>query len=78
LNSRPEVSERAAPGESKLEVDRRRIRNRMVALQKQIEKVSEERAQQRSVRRSVPVPQVALVGYTNAGKVHPLKCTPQI
>ena len=56
------------PGERKLEVDRRRIRDRMAALQKQIEKVSGERALQRSVRRSVPVPQVALVGYTNAGK----------
>jgi len=56
------------PGERKLEVDRRRIRDRMVALQKQIEKVSGERSLQRTVRRSVPVPQVALVGYTNAGK----------
>ena len=56
------------PGERKLEVDRRRIRDRMTALQKQIEKVSGERALQRSVRRSVPVPQVSLVGYTNAGK----------
>ncbi len=56
------------PGERKLEVDRRRIRDRMAALQKQLEKVRGERALQRSVRRSVPVPQVALVGYTNAGK----------
>jgi GTP-binding protein HflX len=56
------------PGERKLEVDRRRIRDRMAALQKQIEKISGERALQRSVRRSIPVPQVALVGYTNAGK----------
>jgi len=56
------------PGERKLEVDRRRIRDRMTALQKQIEKVSGERALQRSVRRSVPVPQVSLIGYTNAGK----------
>ena len=56
------------PGERKLEVDRRRIRDRMAALQTQIEKVSGERSLQRSVRRSVPVPQVALVGYTNAGK----------
>ena len=56
------------PGERKLEVDRRRIRDRMVALEKQIENVSGKRALQRSVRRSVPVPQVSLVGYTNAGK----------
>jgi GTP-binding protein HflX len=40
----------------------------MAALQKEIEKISGERTLQRSVRRSVPVPQVALVGYTNAGK----------
>ncbi len=56
------------PGERKLEVDRRRIRDRMVALKKQIEKVRGERSLQREVRRSVPVPQVAIVGYTNTGK----------
>jgi GTP-binding protein HflX len=56
------------PGERKLEVDQRRIRDRMAALQKQIEDVSGERTLQRSVRRSIPVPQAALVGYTNAGK----------
>ncbi len=56
------------PGERKLEVDKRRIRDRVAALEKQLEKVRQERQLQRSVRRSVPVPQVALVGYTNAGK----------
>jgi len=56
------------PGERKLEVDKRRIRDRMAALQKQLEKVRGERALQREGRRSVPVPQIALVGYTNAGK----------
>lgn len=56
------------PGERKLEVDRRRVRDRMAALKKELEKVRRERAVQRAVRRSVPVPQVALVGYTNAGK----------
>ena len=56
------------PGERKLEVDRRRLRDRMALLKVQLEKVRQERALQRSVRRSVPVPQVALVGYTNAGK----------
>jgi GTP-binding protein HflX len=56
------------PGERKLEVDARRIRDRMVLLNKQIEKIRKERVVQRNVRRSVPVPQVALVGYTNAGK----------
>jgi GTP-binding protein HflX len=56
------------PGERKLEVDRRRLRDRMVALKKELEKVRRERALQRGVRGSVPVPQVALVGYTNVGK----------
>src|SRR5438874_903853 len=56
------------PGERKLEVDRRRMRQRMTMLKKELEQVRGERAQQRAVRQSVPVPQVALVGYTNAGK----------
>ncbi len=56
------------PGERKLEVDQRRVRDRIAALKKQIEKISGERELQRHVRRAVPVPQVALVGYTNAGK----------
>ncbi len=56
------------PGERKLEVDQRRIRQRVTMLEKQLDKVRQERELQRSVRRSVPVPQVALVGYTNAGK----------
>jgi len=56
------------PGERKLEVDKRRIRERVTALEKQLEKVRTERDLQRSVRKSVPVAQVALVGYTNAGK----------
>lgn len=56
------------PGERKLEVDKRRLRDRMAALKKDLEKVRSERLIQRSVRRSIPVPQVALVGYTNAGK----------
>ena len=56
------------PGERKLEVDQRRIRDRMAHLKAQIEKIRQERTLQRRVRRSVPIPQVALVGYTNAGK----------
>ncbi len=56
------------PGERKLEISLRRVRDRMSLLEKQIEKISRERLVQRHVRRSVPVPQVALVGYTNAGK----------
>jgi GTPase len=56
------------PGERKLEVDRRRLRDRMAALKEDLEKVRRQRDQQRAVRRSVPIPQVALMGYTNTGK----------
>ena len=56
------------PGETKLETDRRRIRGRIEQVQQQVEKVRLIRRQQRQRRESVPVPTVALVGYTNAGK----------
>jgi GTP-binding protein HflX len=56
------------PGERKLEIDRRRIRDRISYLQNQIEKIRGERKLQRRVRQGIPMPQVALVGYTNAGK----------
>nr|AEQ20588.1 GTP-binding protein HflX [uncultured bacterium CSLF42] len=56
------------PGERKLEVDRRRIRDRIAHLKSLIDRIREERRLQRHPRRSIPVPQVALVGYTNAGK----------
>ncbi len=56
------------PGESKLEVDRRRARDRMHKLEHRIKKLSKQRAQKRSRRRARGVPIVAIVGYTNAGK----------
>ncbi len=56
------------PGETKLETDKRRIRQRLDALKKQTENVRRVRAQQRQRREAVPVATVALVGYTNAGK----------
>ena len=56
------------PGETKLETDRRRINARMDALREQLEGVRKIRRQQRQRREAVPVPVVALVGYTNAGK----------
>lgn len=56
------------PGETKLETDRRRIRGRIEQVQEQVEKVRRIRRQQRQRRESVPVPTIALVGYTNAGK----------
>ena len=56
------------PGETQLETDRRRIQRRVLQLRRELEAVRRIRAQQRQRRESVPVPTVALVGYTNAGK----------
>lgn len=56
------------PGERKLEYDRRKIRKRIAKLEEDISAVRRERMVRRSQRASVPVPQVALAGYTNAGK----------
>lgn len=56
------------PGETKLEVDRRRIRKRISDLRHEIEEVKKHRALLRGSRKKTPFPLVALVGYTNAGK----------
>jgi GTP-binding protein HflX len=56
------------PGETKLEMDRRRIRTRIKALTDEIEQVRRRRGQLRERRDKALVPTVALVGYTNAGK----------
>ena len=56
------------PGEQKLETDRRRIRNRLRLLQKELTELHEERALHREGRRRRPFRTAALVGYTNAGK----------
>ena len=56
------------PGETKLETDRRKINRRMDQVKEQLEGVRRVRRQQRQRREAVPVPTVALVGYTNAGK----------
>jgi GTPase len=56
------------PGETKLETDRRRIRVRIQAIQKEIDQVRQRRTQLRERRQKHSVPTVALVGYTNAGK----------
>src|SRR5258707_6536503 len=56
------------PGEKKLETDRRRIRDRVSKIEKDIEGVRKQRALRREARNSVPLGTVALVGYTNAGK----------
>ncbi|HCJ66704.1 MAG TPA: GTPase HflX, partial [Elusimicrobia bacterium] len=54
------------PGERELEYDRRHIRQRILHLEKEIEKVSKQREIQREKRKEIPV--VAIVGYTNVGK----------
>jgi GTP-binding protein HflX len=56
------------PGETKLEVDRRKIRTRIHTLQVEIDDVRRRRSQLRERRHKAAVPTVALVGYTNAGK----------
>jgi GTP-binding protein HflX len=56
------------PGETKLESDRRRIRVRIQAIQREIDQVRQRRSQLRERRHKQSVPTVALVGYTNAGK----------
>lgn len=56
------------PGETQLEVDRRRIRRRIRLLEEQLENVREQRTRRRSRRVTIPLATVPLVGYTNAGK----------
>jgi GTP-binding protein HflX len=56
------------PGETQLEVDRRRVRERIAALRRRLTQVSRTRALHRESRGAVPYPTVALVGYTNSGK----------
>lgn len=61
------------PGESKLETDRRHIRRRIGELKRQLEEVTRHRKLHRSRRQETGVVQLALVGYTNAGKSTLLK-----
>jgi len=56
------------PGETKLENNRRRADERQTRLEKQLKKLSKQRALRRNRRRRVGLPQIAIVGYTNAGK----------
>lgn len=55
-------------GEKKLELDRRKIEAKIAALNKELEELKHQRETQRNLRRKSSVPQIALVGYTNAGK----------
>ncbi|MGK2866624.1 MAG: GTPase HflX [Mycobacterium sp.] len=56
------------PGETKIETDRRRIRERMAKLRREIKDMKKIRDTQRGKRRAADLPAVAIVGYTNAGK----------
>lgn len=56
------------PGESQIELDRRRIDERIVRIRRELEQVKRTRGLHRDARRRVPYPVIALVGYTNAGK----------
>lgn len=56
------------PGETQLETDRRLLSNRVRVLTKRLDKIKQQRETARHMRTEIPVPTVALVGYTNAGK----------
>ena len=56
------------PGESKLEMNRRRIRERMTELRRRLDELEKQRSLRRKSRERNEIPVVALVGYTNAGK----------
>jgi GTP-binding protein HflX len=62
------VGTRMGGGETKLEVDRRRIVRRIHHLERELKTIGANRATQRKARAGGPVPLVAIVGYTNAGK----------
>ena len=56
------------PGETKLEIDRRRIRDRIAKLERELAKLSDNRVQRRQKRVKSSLPIISIVGYTNAGK----------
>jgi GTP-binding protein HflX len=62
------IGVRGGSGETKLEQDRRKVRERITELERELDEVRKQRRQQRASRRNLPFPTAALVGYTSAGK----------
>ncbi len=62
------IGVRGGAGETKLETDRRKVRQRIADLQEELAEVQSQRQQQRVMRKRLPFPSAALVGYTSAGK----------
>jgi GTPase len=62
------IGTRRGPGETKMEVDRRRIRQRIAKLRRDLSELGKARRVKRAARERSGLPQVALAGYTNAGK----------
>jgi GTP-binding protein HflX len=56
------------PGETKLEINRRRVRSRISRLEKSVKQVRKQRAQQKARRHKKGLPVISIIGYTNAGK----------
>lgn len=62
-------------GEKQIEIDRRILKRTIDGLKKEIEEVIQKRKTQRTLRAKTQIPTFAIVGYTNAGEIHPFKCS---
>ncbi|NTV43853.1 MAG: GTPase HflX, partial [Syntrophobacteraceae bacterium] len=56
------------PGETKLEINRRRVRERITRLNRELEQIRQQREDRRRLRNVRGIPVISIVGYTNAGK----------